>query len=244
MKILVCVSIVPDTSSNIKLDGNKVDYSNLTMVMNPWDELALTRAIELKEDESNQIDQLELVSVGLDNIESTLKKAYALGVDKVYRINTEPISSDIVAKQIAEFLRTVEYDILFFGSESWDYNGSVVGAMVSEILKIRYFNSVTKLNVKDSESIILSNYEKYQKTAIVNERFAVSVAKGIASEPRLPNMRSIMMSASKKIEQIPAFNFDTSVELVDYKMVDRNKTCEFIDKNDLDKIIDLIEQNK
>ena len=50
MKILVCINNVPDTTTKIKFVNNTAfDATGVQWIINPWDELALTRAIEIKE---------------------------------------------------------------------------------------------------------------------------------------------------------------------------------------------------
>ena len=76
MKILVCISNVPDTTTKVKFtDNNKqIDTAGVQWIINPWDELALTRAIELKEDSNNSFDEVCVVNVGLNNSDATLKR--------------------------------------------------------------------------------------------------------------------------------------------------------------------------
>jgi len=51
MKILVCVTHVPDTTSKINFTDNhtKFDPTGVQFIIGPYDDYALARAIELKE---------------------------------------------------------------------------------------------------------------------------------------------------------------------------------------------------
>jgi len=83
MRILVCISNVPDTTTKVKFsnDHTSFDDSGVQWIINPWDELALTRAMELKEDASNPVSNVTVVTVGSASVEPTLRKALAIGAD-------------------------------------------------------------------------------------------------------------------------------------------------------------------
>ena len=130
MKILVCVSKTPDTTSKISFtaDGTKFNDAGITFIMNPYDEwYALVRACELRETLGGSVTAL---NVGPAANETTIRKALAIGADDAVRISADPKSAAYVAKQIADYARSQNFDIVFFGKETIDYNGSEVGAMV------------------------------------------------------------------------------------------------------------------
>ena len=104
MKILVCISHVPDTTSKINFceNNSKFDKSGVQFVINPNDEFGLTRAIWFKEKNNATID---VINVGLQDTESTLRKALAIGADKAVRINHAPKAGFSVAKFILDCIR-------------------------------------------------------------------------------------------------------------------------------------------
>ncbi len=136
MKILVCISNVPDTTTKIKFsEGNtSIDTTGIQWVINPWDELSLTRALELKDDPSSGVKSVTVVHVGPVSSEPTIRKALAIGADDAVRVNAESSDAYFVAAQIAEVIRKEQYDMILCGIESSDYNGSLVGGMVAEFL--------------------------------------------------------------------------------------------------------------
>ena len=119
MKILVCISNVPDTTTKIKFAaGNtSIDATGIQWVINPWDELSLTRALELKDDASCGIKTVTVVHVGSVASEPTIRKALAIGADDAIRINTDPSDAWYVASQIAEVFKKDNYDIVMCGIE-------------------------------------------------------------------------------------------------------------------------------
>ena len=137
MKILVCISHVPDTTSKINFtdDDTKFDTQGVQFVINPNDEFGLTRAMWLKEKQGASID---VINVGNSSSEPTLRKALAIGADKAVRIDAEPLDGFFVAKQIAEYVKTHSYDLIIAGRESIDYNGAMVPGLIAGFLKINY----------------------------------------------------------------------------------------------------------
>jgi len=138
MRILVCISNVPDTTTKVKFsnDNTTLDEGGVQWIINPWDELALTRAMELKEDASNAVSNVTVVTVGPAGAEPTLRKALAIGADDAIRIEGAAVDAFYVASQLSSVVRTGEFDIILCGIESSDYNGSAVGGMLSELLDI------------------------------------------------------------------------------------------------------------
>jgi electron transfer flavoprotein beta subunit len=80
MKILICISNVPDTTTKIKptADNSAIDLANVQWIINPWDELALTRALELKESAGGKIEKITVLTVGETHTEPTIRKALAI----------------------------------------------------------------------------------------------------------------------------------------------------------------------
>ena len=106
MKILVCISCVPDTTSKISfIDKNKFNSENVQFIIGPYEDYALARAVELKE-KNSEID-ISLLNVGLSENDPLLRKGLAIGADRAYRINSEPNDSNFVAHNIASFIKKI-----------------------------------------------------------------------------------------------------------------------------------------
>ncbi|HRG08520.1 MAG TPA: electron transfer flavoprotein subunit beta/FixA family protein, partial [Cyclobacteriaceae bacterium] len=145
MKILVCISHVPDTTSKINFTDNntRFDTSGVQFIIGPYDDYALARAIELKE--ANPGTTVTVLNVGPADTEPTIRKALAIGADDAIRVNAEPTDSFFVASQIAEHAKG--YDLVLMGRESIDYNSGVVHAMVGDLLGLPSVSPVMKLDV-------------------------------------------------------------------------------------------------
>ena len=122
MKILVCITHVPDTTSRIAFtDGDtKFDTNGIQFIIGPYDDYALARAVELKEQSGGTITVL---NVGQAETEPTIRKALAIGADDAIRVNAEPTDSFFVAQQIAHVAKEGNYDLILMGRESIDFNG-------------------------------------------------------------------------------------------------------------------------
>ena len=156
MNILVCISNVPDTTTKVKFidDLKKLDITGIQWIINPWDELSLTRALELKDNAANGIQKVTVAHVGLAGSEPTIRKALAIGADDAIRVNADPTDGIFVAAQLAGVLKKETYDIILCGIESSDYNGSMVGGMLAEFLDIPSVSSVSAIVIESGQVIL------------------------------------------------------------------------------------------
>src|ERR1043165_5374397 len=155
MKILVCISKTPDTTAKIAFTDNntKFDTNGVQWIINPYDEwYSLVRAIELKEKDTSVI--IHLITVGLADAEPIIRKALALGGDEAIRVNANSQDSFYIASQIAEVAKQNNYDLIFTGKETIDYNGSSIGGMVAELLDLPYVSLATKFEVSGTTATI------------------------------------------------------------------------------------------
>jgi electron transfer flavoprotein beta subunit len=151
MKILVCISKTPDTTAKIAFtEGNtKFDENGVQWIINPYDEwYALVKAIELKEKDASTI--IHLVTVGIADAEPIIRKALALGGDEAIRVNSNSNDSFYVAKQIAAIAKEGNYELIFTGKETIDYNSASIGSMLSALLDIPFVSLANKLDLNEN----------------------------------------------------------------------------------------------
>jgi len=198
MKFLVCISHVPDTTTKITFtpDGKAFNTAGVQFIINPYDEMALTRALELKESLGGTVTVLNL---GPAATEPTLRKALAIGADDAIRINAEPTDALFVASEIAAIAKNEKYDIIFGGRESIDYNGCQVMTMVAEFLEFPSVAIATKLDIAGTTATLEREIDGGKEIVSVNLPFVVSAQKDFA-EPRIPNMRGIMSARTKPLK--------------------------------------------
>jgi electron transfer flavoprotein beta subunit len=243
MKILVCISNVPDTTTKVKFaDGNtRLDTAGIQWVINPWDELSLTRALELKDDASAGIKSVTVAHVGSAASEPTIRKALAIGADDAIRINAEPADSFYVAAQLSEVIKKEHFDIILCGIESSDYNGSGVGGMISEFVGIPSVSAVSKLSIEAGKPVITREIDGGRETVSVSGPFVAIIQKGIAKEPRIAAMRGIMMARTKPLKVYEPIAIEALTEFKTFEKPGPRAACKFVDAENPGQLIELLQ---
>jgi len=243
MKILVCISNVPDTTTKVKFvdDFKKLDVNGIQWIINPWDELALTRALELKDDASNGVQSVTVGHVGLVSSDPTIRKALAIGADDAIRINIEAGDAYTIAAQLAEAIRNENFDIIMCGIESSDHNGSTVGGMLAEFMNCPSVTGVSSVKIEGSQPIITREIDGGKEVLAVPSPFVAIVQKGIAKEPRIAAMRGIMMARTKPIKVVEPQQIDGLTEVIKYEMPKPRAACKYVSADDAGQLITLLQ---
>lgn len=200
MKIAVCISQVPDTTTKVKVGGNgrSIDPAGVTYIINPYDEFAVEEALKLKEKNGGETIA---ISVGKETVKETIRKAFAMGIDKGVLVKTDnELDSYSVAKNLADVLKEINPDIIFFGKQSVDYDDSQVGILTAEFLGLPSISVVVELQIDGNN--VTAEREIEGGKEIVNAALPVviSAQKGL-NNPRYPNLKGIMQAKSKPIEE-------------------------------------------
>ncbi len=243
MKILVCISNVPDTTTKIKFaEGNaSIDTTGIQWVINPWDELSLTRALELKDDASSGVKSVTVAHVGPATSEPTIRKALAIGADDAIRVNAESSDAWFVATQIAEVVKKEQFDIVMCGIESSDYNGSVVGGMVSEFLGMPSVSAVSGMKIENGQPVLTREIDGGKEVVTVPVPFVAIVQKGIAKEPRIAAMRGIMMARTKPVKLMEPVSADPLTQIIVFEKPSPRAACKYVDADNPAQLIDLLQ---
>ena len=215
MKILVCISHVPDTTSKINFVENntKFDITGVQFIIGPYDDYALARAIELKE--ANPGTTVTVINVGLTDTEPTIRKALAIGADDAIRVNAEPTDSFFVAEQIAEHAQG--FDLILMGRESIDYNSGVVHAMVGDLLGLPSVSPVMKLEIEGTKAKMTREIEGGKEQVEANLPLVAGCQEPIA-EWKIPNMRGIMSARTKPLKVVEAKATQSQVALQKFEL--------------------------
>ncbi|MDF1574018.1 MAG: hypothetical protein P1P86_02360 [Bacteroidales bacterium] len=243
MRILVCISNVPDTTTKVKFstDLTSFDDSGVQWIINPWDELALTRAMELKEDASNPVSGVSVVSVGSALVEPTLRKTLAIGADDAIRVDANSSDAHYVAAQLAAVAANGDYGAILCGIESSDYNGSAVGGMISEILGIPSVSAVSGLKFAGDKVVLSRDIDGGKEEVSVPAPFVAVVQKGIAREPRIAAMRGIMMARKKPLQVVPAVEAETFTAYKSFAMPEPKAPCRMVDADNVKELVHLLQ---
>lgn len=200
MKILVCISNVPDTTSKINFtDGDtKFDTNGVQFIINPNDEFGLTRAMWFKE---KQEAIVHVATVGEASVEPTMRKALAIGADEAIRINANPTDGYFVARQLAEVVKNGGYDLVIGGRESIDYNGGMVPGIMASLLDMNFVNACINLEIEGNNVTAVREIDGGKEKLSTTLPLVVGGQKGLVQESdlRIPNMRGIMQARQKTL---------------------------------------------
>jgi electron transfer flavoprotein beta subunit len=243
MKILVCISNVPDTTTRVRFvdEFRKLDVNGIQWVINPWDELSLTRALELKDDPSAGIQVVTVAHVGPASADPTIRKALAIGADDAIRVNAEAADAYYVAAQLKEAVKDGQFDIILCGIESSDFNGSTVGGMLAEFLGWPSVSAVSGLKIENGKAMISRDIDGGREMLTLDTPFVAIVQKGIAKEPRIASMRGIMTARTKPIRVVEPAAIEPLTEFVRFELPEPRPACTFVDPENPKQLIELLQ---
>lgn len=239
LKILVCISKAPDTTSKIAFtDGDtKFNEANVQYIINPYDEwYALVRALELTEAQGGTVTT---ITVGPAADEQIIRKAFAIGATDGVRVDAEPTDGFFVAKQIAAYAKDKGFDLILCGKETINYNGSQVGAIVAELLDLPFVSLATKLDVASGKATVETDIQGGTEVVECQLPMVLSCAKGMA-EQRIPNMRGIMAARTKPLQTIPAVAVNATSSVKKFMMPPAKQAVKMIPADNAGQLIDLL----
>jgi electron transfer flavoprotein beta subunit len=238
MKILVCITNVPDTISKITFtdDHTQLNKNGVSFVIGPYDDYALARAVELKEQLQATVTVL---NVGLADTEPSIRKALAIGADDAIRIHAEPTDAFFVATQIAEIAQQESYDLILMGRESSDYNGGQVHGMVGELLGIPSLSPVMKLDIEGTTAKLAREIEGGKEYLEASLPLVLGCQEPIA-DWKIPNMKGIISARQKPLKVIEPTNLEMRTTSVSYELPPAKAGCKMIDAKEPQKLIELL----
>lgn len=239
MKILVCISNVPDTTSKITFTNNNTEFntSGIQYIINPYDEIALAKAVDLTAAGAN--GSVTVITVGDSSTEPTIRKALAIGADNAVRINANPADAWYVANQIAAYAKSNNFDIILTGRESIDYNGAQVPAMLGELLNIPSVSIAKGFTVDNSQASVEREIEGGKEILTANLPIVIGAAEGVA-EPKIPNMRGIMAARSKPLEVIEPIAIEPLTKTTAFDTPPSRGNVKLIDEGNVSDLVNLL----
>ena len=241
MKILVCISHVPDTTSKINFTENdtKFDTNGVQFVINPYDEFCLTRAMWFKEKQGASVT---VVNVGEAVTEPTLRKALAIGADDAIRVNVNPTDGLQVAKELAKVVQDGGYDMILAGKESADYNGQMVPGMLASLVNFNFINGCVGLEVEGSNVTAVREIDGGHETLSSSLPIVIGGQKGIVEESdlRIPNMRGIMMARKKPLTVVESNGAELATSIENFEKPAPKGPVKLVDADNLDELINLL----
>jgi electron transfer flavoprotein beta subunit len=238
MKILVCISNVPDTTTKVAFTDNntKFNTAGVQFIINPYDELALTRALDITEKQGGSVT---VINVGLTDAEPSIRKALAIGATDAVRVNAEPTDAYFVAEQIAAYAKTENFDLILTGRESIDYNGGQVAGLLGEMLGLPSVNVITSINIENGVAILERDIDGGKEKLTCKLPMVASAQKDL-TEPRIPNMRGIMAARTKPLKVVEVSGGDKTSATVAFELPPAKGACKMIAPENAGQLIDLL----
>jgi len=215
MKIAVCVSHVPDTATKVKIgdDGKTIDPNGVTYVINPYDEIAIEEALKTKEKLGGDSEVI-ILTVGSDKSKETIRKALAMGADKGVLLKDDNQRDSFgIAKALAEEIKAQSCELVFCGKQSVDYDNSITGQLVAEMIDYSCITVVVDLNI-DGSKITAEREIEGGREIVESELPAVITAQKGLNEPRYASLKGIMAAKKKTIEEKPAADSENLTEVL------------------------------
>ena len=241
MKIMVCLSSVPDTTSKINFTDNntKFDTNGIQFVINPNDEFGLTKAMFLKESNGAEV---VVAHVGNASSAPILRKALAIGADKAIRVDAEAKDAWFVAQQLKNVIEQGEYDLIICGNESIDYNGGQVPAMLAAMLGMPLVQNCVGLELDGSSTKASREIDGGKQMLSTSIPLVLGGKKGLVEEKdlRIPNMRGIMMARSKPLEVVAAIDASSGINHVKFEQPAGRGQVKLFDADDVQGLVDAL----
>lgn len=241
MKILVCISHVPDTTAKINFTNGDTEFdtNGVQFVINPNDEFGLTRAIWFQEKQGANVT---VVNVGGPETEATIRKALAIGANEAIRVNAKPTDGFAVAKELAEVVKAGNYDVVICGKESLDYNGGMVPGMLASLLGYNFVNSCVGVEIDGANATLVREIDGGKETLTTNLPLVIGGQKGIVEEKdlRIPNMRGIMTARTKALNVLEPVAADAKTKAVKFEKPAPKSAVKLISPDNLDELINLL----
>jgi electron transfer flavoprotein beta subunit len=241
MKILVCISNVPDTTSKINFtDGDtKFDTNGVQFVINPNDEFGLTRAMWFKEKQGATV---HVATVGGAGAEPTIRKALAIGADEAVRVNADPTDGYFVAQQLAAVVKNGGYDLVIAGRESIDYNGGMVPGILATLLDMNFVNTCIDLQIDGTNATATREIDGGKEKIATTLPLVIGGQKGLVeeSELRIPNMRGIMMARKKVLNVIEPIDATRATQDVKFDKPAPKGAVKLVDAANVEELVNLL----
>jgi electron transfer flavoprotein beta subunit len=228
MKILVCISHVPDTTSKINFvnGDSEFDTNGVQYVINPNDEFGLTRAIWFQEQQGATVT---VVNVGGADTEPTLRKALAIGANEAIRVNANPTDGFFVAKQLAEVVKAGSYDLVICGK-------------VAGLLNYNFVNSCTELTIDGNSAKAAREIDGGKEIISAGLPLIIGGQKGLVEEKdlRIPNMRGIMTARTKVLTIIEPVGADNQTKIVKFEKPAAKSAVKLFTSDDIDGLVNAL----
>ena len=215
MKILTTIKKVVDVELTIRVENGAIVEEGLQYVMNAWDENAVEAAVQLKE---NNQAETTLVSIGggEDNTK-IIRRGFAMGIEHAIQIDDPALAaadSFVYANVLQKVCEKGDYDLVITGKQAQDTDNGQTGIILAERLGLPCVSNVIAIDVIDDQHLKVSRLGDAGTEILELNLPAVITVTDSINEPRLPQMRGLMMAKKKKIDVMDLAALGTSYDEV------------------------------
>ncbi len=244
MKILICVSKVPDTNIKIVVGDNKkaIDSKGIKFVLNPNDEFAIEEGLQLKEKFGGDIT---VVTVGDESAKDILRTALSMGCNNAIIVKSSTdIDSIQVAENLASVVKSINPDLVLMGRQSIDFDSQQIPSLTAELLDLPSVSVVSKLSIDGTKILAERDIEGGKEIVSSNLPCIISFQKSI-NQPRYPKLPDIMKAKKKTIEEINSLDCAPSVEIVEISLPDKKRIGKIVGDSDaeISEIVKLLHED-
>jgi electron transfer flavoprotein beta subunit len=202
VKIIVCAKRVVDTETRVKIrpDGRGLDASGVQWILAPYDEIALEKAIQLR-DGAGQ-GSVTLLTVGPADAAKELRSGLAMGADAALHVVAEPPTDPAAtADMLAAALQGRPFDLVLLGKQATDEDDAAVGPLLAAALGLPCVTWVDAIERDGARLKVRREIDGEGEVLAVPMPCVLTAQKGLA-EPRLPGLKGIMAAKKKPLETL------------------------------------------
>jgi electron transfer flavoprotein beta subunit len=215
MKILVTVKRVADYEARLKVsaDNKFIDTNNLNMITNPFDEIGVEAALQLKEKFGGEII---IVSLGSKESQQNIRTALAMGADKGILVINNETNKFINTEYTVDILRTIvkneNPDLIIMGKQAIDTDNHQTAEFLSEKLNIGNASQANTINVNiDKKTVeVIKEVDGGLETVLLELPCLISTDLRL-NEPRYASLPGIMKAKRKPIKIINTSDLNINV---------------------------------
>jgi electron transfer flavoprotein beta subunit len=216
LKVVVCVKQTFDTEAKIELKDGKIADAGINLIINPYDEVAVEGAIQLKE--KGVATEVVVISAGSDKAMDAIRTALAMGADRGILV-TQDTAADEYARAcaLAAAIKAENPEIVLAGHVAADDGSSQVPTRIAEILGLPHVNVITAIEIAGGKATCTS--EADGGTQVTEVAVPAVISSQVSwNEPRYPSMKGIMQAKKKPVATVAAAAADNKTTIVEFSL--------------------------
>ena len=202
MKILVPIKRVVDYNVKVRplADNSDVDLNNVKMSVNPFCEIALEEAVQIKE--SGKATEVIAITVGKTESQEQLRTALALGADRAILVESDDLLEPLaLAKTLAKVVDEENPDLIILGKQAIDGDNNQTGQMLASLLDLPQATNASELIIEDGSVSVTREIDGGLQTLKLSVPAIVTTDLRL-NEPRYASLPNIMKAKKKELKVI------------------------------------------